>query len=79
MRTGVGLAVIASLLVVMSPLIIANFGTAAFVGAAPIAILVTTFYLLAPAVCVIFSAVLVAASLVMRHAEALRTESLTRR
>ncbi|MDQ0755932.1 hypothetical protein QFZ61_001919 [Arthrobacter sp. B3I4] len=79
MRTGAGLAVVAVLLVLMSPLIISNFGTATFVGAAPVAILVTTFYLLAPAVCIIFSAVLIAASLIMRHAEALKTDSLTPR
>lgn len=78
MRTGAGLAVMAALLVAISPIIIANFGTATFLGAAPAAILVTTFYLLAPAVCIIFSAVFIAASLIMRHAETLREESLTR-
>ena len=78
MRAGVGLAVIAVLLVVMSPVVIGNFGTSTFVGNAPVAIFVTTIYLFAPVVCVLFSAVLVAASLVMRHAEALKSESLTR-
>lgn len=79
MRTGVGLAVIAALLIVMTPIIVGNFGTTTFVGDAPVAILVTTIYLLAPVVCVLFSAVLVAASLIMRHAEALKTDSLTGR
>jgi hypothetical protein len=79
MRTGIGLAVIAAVLAVMSPLIIGNFGTTTFVGDAPVAILVTTIYLLAPVVCVLFSAVLVAASLIMRHAEALKIDSLTGR
>ena len=76
MRIGVGLAVIAALLVVVSPLIIGNFGTATFAVDAPVAILVTVICLLAPVVCVLFSAVLVAASLIMRHAEALKTGSL---
>jgi hypothetical protein len=79
MRTGVGLAVIAALLVMMSPLIIGNFGTSTFAVDAPVAILVTVICLLAPVVCVLFSAVLVAASLIMRHAEALKTGSLAGR
>lgn len=78
MRTGSGLAVIAVLLVAVGPFIIANFGTVTLQGAAPVAILVTTFYMLTPAVCIIFSAALIAASLIMRHAESLREESLTR-
>jgi hypothetical protein len=79
MRAAVGLAVIAALLVMMSPLIIGNFGTATFSVDAPVAILVTMICLLAPVVCVLFSAVLVAASLIMRHAEALKTGSLAGR
>lgn len=79
MRTGIGLAVIAALLVMMSPLIIGNFGTATFEVEAPVAILVTMICLLAPVVCVLFSGVLVAASLIMRHAETLKTGSLAGR
>jgi hypothetical protein len=79
MRTGIGLAVIAALLVMMSPLIIGNLGTSTFAVDAPVAILVTVIWLLAPVVCVLFSAVLVAASLIMRHAEALKTGSLAGR
>lgn len=71
MRTGVGLGVIAALLVVLSPLIIGNFGTTTFAEGSPLAMVVTAIYLLVTAACVVFSAVLVAASLIMRHAESL--------
>jgi len=37
------------------------------------------FCLLAPVICIVFSATLVGASLIMRHAEALKAESLITR
>ena len=79
MHAGVAMAVAAALLLLMSPFIINNFGTVILVGDAPVAVLVTMSCLLAPVVCIVFSAVLVAASLIMRHAEALKAESLTAR
>jgi hypothetical protein len=75
MRAGVGLGVAAVLLVILNRLVIGNFGTDTFVEDAPVAMVVTAIYLLAIAACVIFSAVLVAASLIMRHAEALKSHS----
>ena len=74
LRAGIGLGVIAVLLVVLAPLIIDNFGTT-FVEDAPVAMVVTAIYLLITASCVLFSAVLVAASLIMRHAESLKSRS----
>jgi len=75
MRAGVGLGVIAVLLILLNRLIIGNFGTARFVEDAPMAMVVTAIYLLATAASVIFSAVLVAASLIMRHAELLKSRA----
>ncbi|MCG2622998.1 hypothetical protein LVY72_13935 [Arthrobacter sp. I2-34] len=75
MRAGAGLGAAAVLLVLLNPLIIGTFGTTTFVEHAPVAMVVTAVYLLATAACVIFSAVLVAASLIMRHAELLKSES----
>ena len=75
MRAGVGLGVIAVLLILLNRVIIGNFGTTRFVEDAPMAMVVTAIYLLATAACVIFSAVLVAASLIMRHAELLKSRA----
>jgi hypothetical protein len=75
MRAGVGLGAAAVLLILLTRLIIGNFGTTTFVEDAPVAMVVTALYLLATAACVIFSAVLVAASLIMRHAELLKSDS----
>jgi hypothetical protein len=54
----------------------ANFGTTTFAEGAPVATVVTAIYLLLTAASVLFSAVLVAASLIMRHAESLKSHSL---
>lgn len=75
MRTGIGLGVIAALLIVLTPLMLANFGTTTFVEGAPLAMVVTAIYLLVTAACVLFAAVLVAASLIMRHAESLKSHT----
>ena len=72
MRVGVLLGVIAVLLIAFSPLILGNFGTTTVVADAPVAMAVSTVYLLVTATFLPFSAALFSASLVMRHAEALR-------
>jgi hypothetical protein len=61
---------------VLTPLMMANFGTTTFAEGAPVATVVTAIYLLLTAASVLFSAVLVAASLIMRHAESLKSHSL---
>jgi hypothetical protein len=75
MRAGIGLGAIATLLIVLNPLIIGNFGTTTFDEGAPVATVVTAIYLLLTGACVVFSAALVAASLIMRHAESLKSNS----
>jgi Na+-driven multidrug efflux pump len=72
MRVGVMLGVIAVLLIALSPLILGNFGTTTVVADAPVAMAVSTVYLLVTATFLPFSAALISASLVMRHAESLR-------
>ncbi|WP_299169845.1 hypothetical protein [uncultured Arthrobacter sp.] len=70
MRTGIILGVIAVLLVVF-PVLNRNFGTHVIVEGAPIAMVFTTLYAFTAAACLLFSAALVSASLIMRHAESL--------
>jgi hypothetical protein len=71
MRVGMVLGVIAVLLLAFSPQIMGNFGTTRVIEGAPVAMAVSTTYLLVTATFLPFSAALVAASLIMRHAESL--------
>ena len=70
MRTGVILGLVAVLLV-MFPVLNRNFGTDVVVEGAPVAMIFTTLYVFIAAACLLFSAALVGASLIMRHAESL--------
>jgi hypothetical protein len=79
LRWGIILGVASVLMVVLSPVIIGNFGTFHPVEAAPVATAVTTLYTVATIAFLPFSASLVAASLVMRHAEALAERKEARR
>ena len=71
LRWGIILGVAGVLMLVLSPVIIGNFGTFYPTAGAPVAMAVTTLYSVATIALLPFSASLVAASLVMRHAEAL--------
>lgn len=77
MRTGVTLGLFAVLLPIF-PILNRNFGTDVVVEGAPFAMIFTTLYVFIAAACLLFSAALVGASLVMRHAEslALRANSI---
>ena len=71
LRWGIVLGVVGVLMLVFSPVVIGNFGTIFPVAGAPVAMAVTTLYSVATTALLPFSASLVAASLVMRHAESL--------
>ncbi|MBJ2119472.1 hypothetical protein I6N91_00590 [Arthrobacter sp. MSA 4-2] len=71
LRWGIILGVAGVLMLVFSPVIIGNFGTFYPGAGAPVAMAVTTLYSVATIALLPFSASLVAASLVMRHAESL--------
>lgn len=71
LRWGILLGVLAIVLVVAGPLIIANIGSAGQVEDAPAALAVTMGYSVLTLVVPLLSAVLIGAALVMRHAEAL--------
>ena len=71
MRTGRTLGATAVLLIAFGPQIMGNFGTPAVIEVAPVAMAVSTTYLLVTDTFLPFSAALVAASLIMRHAESL--------
>lgn len=71
MQAGVILGATAVLLIAFGPQIMGNFGTPTVIEGAPVAMAVSTTYLLVTATFVPFSAALVAASLIMRHAESL--------
>jgi hypothetical protein len=71
MWVGVVLGTIAVLLIAFSPLVLGNFGTTTVMEGAPVAMAVSTVYLLVTATFLPFSAALISASLVMRHAESL--------
>lgn len=71
MWAGIVLGVIAVLMIAFSRLIIGNFGTTIVVGSSSLAVAVSMIYLLVIVSSLLFSAALVAASLVMRHAESL--------
>ncbi|WP_157940140.1 hypothetical protein [Arthrobacter ruber] len=70
MRAGMILGIFAVLLPVL-PILNRNFGTEFVVEGAPIAMIFTTLYVFLAAACLLFSAVLIGASLIMRHAESL--------
>ena len=70
MRAGMILGLFAVLLPVF-PILNRNFGTEFVVEGAPIAMIFTTLYVFLAAACLLFSAVLIGASLIMRHAESL--------
>ncbi|TKV29621.1 hypothetical protein FDK12_01435 [Arthrobacter sp. NamB2] len=67
---GVGLGVAAVVLLMAGPLILANVGLPDPGQSAPVATLVTAGYSALMTVLPLFSAVLIGAALVMRHAEA---------
>lgn len=78
MRFGVTLGVAAVVLFALSPFINGNFGVGDGITpmgelweSAPVAVVVSMSYLILVVLCLLFSATLVAASLVMSHAEAL--------
>ncbi len=70
LRTGLILGLIAVLLVIF-PVLNRNFGTEVVVEGAPIAMIFTSVYVFIAAACLLFSAALVSAFLIMRHAESL--------
>ena len=78
MRVGIALGAIAVLLIAMGPQILGNFGTTTVVHGAPVAMTLTTTYLLLTLTSLPFSAALIAASLVMRHAESLAPRKASR-
>ncbi|WP_104117149.1 hypothetical protein [Arthrobacter sp. B1805] len=69
-RWGVGLGVAAVVLMMAWPLILANVGSSDPAQSAPVATMVTTGYSALMTALPLFSAVLIGAALVMRHAEA---------
>ncbi|WP_199276422.1 hypothetical protein [Arthrobacter sp. CAN_A2] len=71
MRWGIILGVVAVALLVLSPVIVANVGTTTLEGASPVSTAATVLVSIIPSVLLPFSAALVGAALVMRHAEAL--------
>lgn len=71
MWTGLILGATAVLLIAFSPQIMGSFGTTRVIEDAPVAMAVSTIYLLVTVTFLPFSAALVAASLIMRHAESL--------
>ncbi|TDK26645.1 hypothetical protein E2F48_05515 [Arthrobacter crusticola] len=79
LRWGILLGVAGVLMLVFSPVIIGNFGTFYPAAGAPVAMAVTTLYSAASIAFLPFSASLVAASLVMRHAESLAARKEVRR
>ncbi len=79
LRWGIILGVAGVLMMVFSPVILGNFGTFHPVEEAPVATAVTTLYTVASIAFLPFSASLVAASLVMRHAESLAARQEARR
>ncbi len=78
LRWGIILGVAGVLMLIFSPAIITNFGTSYPAAGAPVAMIVTTLSTVATIAFLPFSASLVAASLVMRHAESLAARKETR-
>lgn len=79
MRVGIALGVIAVLMIAFGPLILGNFGTTLVVGSSPLSLAVSVIYFLVIVSSLLFSAALVAASLVMRHAESLHAPNTPER
>ncbi|WP_434993573.1 hypothetical protein [Arthrobacter sp. Ld5] len=71
LRWGIVLGAAAVAILLLSPLIIANVGTMTVEGESAGSTLVTVLVSIVPSVLLPFSAALVGAALVMRHAEAL--------
>ena len=71
LRWGIILGAVAVMVLLVSPVIIANVGTMVVEGASAVSTTVTVLVSMLPTVLLPFSAALVGAALVMRHAEAL--------
>ncbi|MUK00656.1 hypothetical protein GM708_01140 [Vibrio cholerae] len=62
------------LLMLLTNLFLQNFGTTTFDGGTSFSIALTQIFLQAPLVCLLFSAALVSAALVMRHIDATKIQ-----